>query len=64
MRVNKFTKGYRTQYIHVALDIDVKEKLDGATGRFSVHSKTKLINSLLQGYFQAVDKGEAQMKLP
>jgi hypothetical protein len=64
MKINKFTKDYRTQYVHVALDIDLKEKLDRATGRFSLLSKTKLINSLLHRYFHAVETGKNFIQMP
>ena len=46
------------------LDIDLKEKLDRATGRFSMLSKTKLINSLLHRYFHAVETGKDFIQMP
>ena len=59
----KMTKDFRTQYIHVALDLKTKEKLDQATGRYSVYSKTGLVNFLLQKYFQALENGEGIIRL-
>ena len=64
MRKNRFTKDFRSQYIHIALDLPLKEKLDAATGRFSVHTKTGLVNALLQKYFHAVENGDNHMSLP
>ena len=63
-KYNKFTKDFRSQFIHVGLDVDVKERLDKATGRFSPLNKTGLINSLLHRYFYAVDHGLDHMNLP
>lgn len=59
----KFTKEFRSQYIHVALDLKTKEKLDQATGRFSRYSKTGLVNLLLKKYFQAVENGDVIIQL-
>ena len=59
----KMTKDFRTRYIHVALDLKTKEKLDQATGRYSVYSKTGLVNFLLKKYFQAVENGQTNIHI-
>lgn len=64
MKKTEYTGSQKTQYIHVALDLPIKEKLDAATGRFSMHSKTGLVNALLQRYFSAVENGDSHMQIP